>query len=104
KVTSGTSETTVSAAVVRTKVRRGRRAVRARIAARPTPIIEKMKVNWVKPRSGISWPASSASETPAAEATAASAVVARDAAAAAATPCFQTAGRVVATAVWTAVG
>ncbi len=88
--TSGTTDSAVSATVVRTKVARGRRALRARTAAMPTPMSEKTNVSCANPASGMVVPAGSVNETPAADATAARTVVVTEAATAATTPCLQT--------------
>jgi hypothetical protein len=59
----------------------------------PTPTSASTSVTSAKPGIGIEAPVRSANETPAAEATAANAVVAADATAAATRPCFHTVGR-----------
>jgi hypothetical protein len=84
-ITSGTSDSTVSTTVVRTKAVRGRRAKRARTTARTRPTSEKIAVSMANPRIGMGAPLTSRL-MPAARPAAATAAVAALATAAATTP------------------
>ena len=90
---SGTTESAVSASVTLTKVAWGWLALRRRTAASATPMAVKNSVSWPKPSAGICSPGAVSSETPAAWAPAAMAVVAAAARTPAVSPARRSEGR-----------
>ena len=90
---SGTTESAVSASVTLTKVARGGLALRRRTAASATPMAVNNSVSWPKPSAGICSPGAVSSETPAAWAPAAMAVVAAAARTPAVSPARHSEGR-----------